>query len=235
MVTHPSTKEFICIKLIQKFVSDEITIQTKDTAPLPLRSLLADCIAAWGPKGDIRAVMNVIIDAENRQSEFWSASNYRNKVRTPTEFVIASARVLEASISGTGLADVVAAMQWPVFTRDEPDGNEENYLRSTDALKDSIDYVQNLSENKEAMYVWDPLPYLDSRGLDTADEIVGHFSDLLFHGTLSPEDEARLIEFLTTDANYAPKTLLRSNTTDFRTRVQELLGLMLSMPQWQFQ
>ena len=235
MVTHPSTKEFICIKLIQKFVSDEITIQTKDTAPLPLRSLLADCIAAWGPKGDIRAVMNVIIDAENRQSEFWSASNYRNKVRTPTEFVIASARVLEASISGTGLADVVAAMQWPVFTRDEPDGNEENYLRSTDALKDSIDYVQNLSENKEAMYVWDPLPYLDSRGLDTADEIVGHFSDLLFHGTLSPEDEARLLEFLTTDANYAPKTLLRSNTTDFRTRVQELLGLMLSMPQWQFQ
>jgi len=237
MVTHPSTKEFICIKLIQKFVSDDITIQNfrDGSAPLALRSLLADCIAAWGAKGDIRAVMNVILDPVDQANEFWADAYYRNKIRTPTELVNASARVLSANLNGVDLAGVVASMDWLVFTRDEPDGNEEDYSRSTGQLRDTIDYVQSLSENKDADYSWGTLSYLDSRGLDTAQEIVDHFSDIMFHGTLTAEEEARLLEFLTTDANYAPKALVRAQSTDFQTRVQELLGLMFSLPQWQFQ
>ena len=235
MVTHPSTKEFICIKLIQKFVSDEITIQTRDTAPLPLRGLLADCLAAWGPRGDIRAILNVILDPVARQSEFWASTNYRSKIRTPTEFVNASARVLGAAISGTGLSGVVQGMEWPVFTRDEPDGNEEDYSRATASLKDSLDYVQNLAENKVASYTWATLPYLDSKGLVTAEEIIEHFSLILFHGTLTAGEKSLLLEFLTTDENYAPRPLLRANTADFQARVEEFLGLMLSLPAWQFQ
>ncbi len=238
-VNHPSTAEFISIKLIQKFVSDEISVQTKSTASLALRNLLADCIAAWNsttPKGNIEKVLRVILDPVDRQGQFWAPGNYRNKLRTPTEYNIASARVLGAALSGTGLAGVTNGMSWPVFTRDEPDGNPEApEFFDTGHLRDRVDYVQTLTENKNAEYSWSTLQYLDSRGLADAQEIVDHFSDLLFHGTLSTDDKNRLIQFLTTDNAYNPKALVRSNTADFQTRVQELVGLMLSLPQWQFQ
>ena len=49
IASHPSTAEFICIKLIQKFVSDEITLATyrDGTAPSELQDLLAEMLAAW--------------------------------------------------------------------------------------------------------------------------------------------------------------------------------------------
>jgi hypothetical protein len=84
------------------------------------------------------------------------------------------------------------------------------------------------------MYRWNTLAYLDARGLDTAQEIVNHFSDIFYQGTLTTTEKGRLLEFLTTNNNYQPLPLSRASG-DFQTRVQELLGLMLSMPQWHFQ
>ena len=64
----PPTAQFICKKLIKKFVADEVP-----------PSLLADCIATWNsttPKGNIREVMRTILESE----EFWSEEAYRARL-----------------------------------------------------------------------------------------------------------------------------------------------------------
>ncbi|HVR72898.1 MAG TPA: DUF1800 family protein, partial [Planctomycetota bacterium] len=245
MVNHPSTAEFICIKLIEKFVSDELSLPTfkANTAPAPLRALLADAIAAWNsttPKGNIRTVLEVILDPVNQESEFWSPASYRAKVKTPIELINSSIRVLDGLATGGNLPQLNEAMGMNLLTRDEPDGFSElgRELMSTDSLLERIRFVQSFAENTGgagAPYRWNTLSYLDSRGLDTAEEIVDHFADLMFHGSLTPAEKGRLLEFLSTDNNYNARPLTRANTTDFQRRVQEFVGFLLSLPQWSFQ
>jgi hypothetical protein len=240
----PSTAEFICIKLIQRFVSDNISLATykAGTAPADLVALLGSAIAAWNsttPKGNIRTVMEAILDPVDRQSEFWSATHYRAKVKTPIEYINSTLRVLEGVASGAQLPELNGEMGMFLFTRDEPDGWSELGVDwiDTASLRERIDFAQAFAENRQATsanFRWNTLPFLDARGLDTADEIVDYFNELLFQGTLSPTDRARLLEFLTTDNNYNPLALNRANA-NFQTRVQEFLGLMLSLPQWHFQ
>jgi uncharacterized protein (DUF1800 family) len=237
----PAVAEFICIKLIQKFVSDQITLANykAGTAPAALTLLLNDCIAAWNstsPKGDIRTVMDVILDPVSRTSAFWSDTNYRAKVKTPVEFINSTIRVLDGVATGSGLPELNTQMGMFLFTRDEPDGWSELGIDwiDTGSMLERINFGQAFAENRDTDYRWSTLSYLDSRGLDTAQEIIDHFGDVFYQGTLSSTEEGRLLEFLTTDANYAPLPFNRARS-DFQTRVQELLGLMLSMPQWHFQ
>ncbi|MCZ6792989.1 MAG: DUF1800 family protein [Planctomycetota bacterium] len=242
MVGHPSTSEFICIKLIQKFVSDQITLVTfhDQSAPQELRGLLADAIAAWNsttPPGNIETVLRAILDPENRASLFWEPIAYRTKVRTPIEFINSTLRLLEASASGADLPDRNDAMGMFLFTRDEPDGWSElgfDWI-DTATMRERIEFVQSLAENQaDGSYSWDTNGFLQRHGLSTAEEIVDFFGDVMYHGTLSSANRDLLLEFLETNTNGAPLPLTPGRS-DYQRRVQEFLGLMLSMPQWHFQ
>jgi uncharacterized protein (DUF1800 family) len=238
----PAVAEFICIKLIQKFVSDQISLANykAGTAPPALTALLNDCIVAWNsttPKGNIKEVMEVILDPVNRAGPFWADVNYRSKVKTPVEFINSTLRVLDGVATGDGLPELNASMGMTLFVRDDPDGFSELGIDwiDTGSMLERIDFGQAFAENRvSSMYRWNTLAYLDARGLDTAQEIVNHFSDIFYQGTLTTTEKGRLLEFLTTNNNYQPLPLSRASG-DFQTRVQELLGLMLSMPQWHFQ
>jgi uncharacterized protein (DUF1800 family) len=241
MVNHPSAAEFICIKLIQKFVSDEISLATykTGTAPLALRELLADCLAAWNstnPKGNIEKVLEVIFDVHDRQSAFWQDIGYRGKFKTPIEFIDSTLRVLDASANGTNLPQVTEAMGMTVFQRDEPNGYSElgkDWI-DTASMLERIDFAQTLAENKTTNYTWNAVQYVNRYGLNTAQKIVDHFADVMFGGTLTAADKSRLVEFLTTNSNYAPLPL-NPGSADFQARVQEFMSYMLNLPQWHFQ
>ena len=242
IANHPNTRQYICVKLIQKFVSDEISLPAlkAGTVPQRLRLLLGDAMDTWvATGGDMREVMRTILDPVNQTGEFWVEANYRNKVKTPIEFINSSLRALESIASGAGLPEVNSEMGMALFIRDEPDGYSEigHDWIDTASMRERIDFVQALAENRagtSTMYRWNTLPYLDARGLDTAQEIVDHFDEVLFQNTLTAGDKARLIEFLTTDNNYSSLPLSRGSA-NFQTRVQEFVGFMLSMPQWNFQ
>ncbi|TKJ38165.1 MAG: hypothetical protein CEE38_05250 [Planctomycetes bacterium B3_Pla] len=242
MANHPSTVEFICIKLIQKFVSDEITLATyKDgTAPAELTNLLADAIAAWNftdPKGNIATVMQTILDPVNQSNIFWSQSAYRSKVKTPIEYINSSLRALDATAGGKGLPGLNDAMGMHLFTRDDPDGYSElgfDWI-DTASMLERIDFVRELSRDSNAEYYWDAILFLDERNLETAAQIVDYFDELLFQNTLPEANRNLLLEYLATDANGEPRRLNRLNPQDFQRRTQEFAGLLLSMPQWNFQ
>jgi hypothetical protein len=239
---HPSTAEFICIKLIQKFVSDEITLATyKDgTAPLELRELLSDAIAAWNstePAGNIATVMRTILDPVNQTNLFWSPDSYRSKVKTAVEYINSSLRALDAEASGADLPQLNDEMGMHLFTRDEPDGYSElgSHWVDTASMLNRIDFVRALAQNSNNEYLWDPLSLLDEFNLVTAEDIIDFFDELLFQNTLPEANRNLLLEYLTTDTSGAPKPLERSKPQEFQQRIQEFVGLLLSMPQWHFQ
>ena len=240
---HPSAAEFICIKLIQRFVSDEISLalfkNAPESIPFELRGLLAEMIAAWNettPKGNIENVLRVLLAPSARDSAFWTDVAYRSKVKTPVEYINSSLRALEAEIVGLDLPDQNAAMGMTLFTRDDPDGWPEvgPAWVDTSSLLARMEFVRALSENVSTSYGWDALDYVDRRGLGTAAEIVDFFDDLLFEKTLHPANRTLFVEYLTTDTSGNTLDFSRDRE-DFRLRLETFIGLLLSSPQWQFQ
>ncbi|UCD52435.1 MAG: DUF1800 family protein, partial [Phycisphaerales bacterium] len=242
MVGHPSTAEFIGIKLIQKFVSDRITLATyrDGTAPVELRELLDEVIAAWNstePVGNIAIVMETILDPAEQSNVFWSDLAYRSKVKTAIEYINSSLRALEASAGGEGLPQLNDAMGMELFTRDDPDGYSElgSDWIDTASMLERIEFVNDLAANRQANYRWGTQTWLEAWDPQTPEEIVDAFDDILFQRTLSQATKDLLLRHLTTDESGAPSPLDRTNTEDDQRRIQELVGLMLSLPQWHFQ
>ena len=242
MASHPSAAEFICIKLIQKFVSDEITLATyKDgTAPAELQDLLAEMLAAWNsttPAGNIATVMDTILDPVNQSSLFWSETAYRTKVKTPVEFINSSLRALDAGASGKGLPGLNNAMGMHLFTRDDPDGYSElgfDWI-GTASMLERIDFVRDLAQNRKSDYYWDALLFMDERNLETTLQIVAYFDELLYQNMLPEANRSLLLDYLATNSDGVRLRLDRMDPQAFKERVEEFVGLLLSMPQWNFQ
>jgi len=242
MARHPSTAEFICIKLIQKFVSDEITLATfKDgSAPAELVEMLTDAVAAWNstlPAGNIATVMHTILDPANQSNLFWSPSAYRTKVKTPMEYINSSLRALDADVSGPGLPQLNGGMGMHLFTRDDPDGYSElgSHWIDTASMLKRIDFARELAQNRDARYLWDPAGFFDEWNLETGEQIVGFFDELLYQNTLSEANKNLLVVYLITNLDGMPEPLDRARPEDFQERIQGFVGLLLGMPQWHFQ
>jgi uncharacterized protein (DUF1800 family) len=109
---HPSTARYIATKLARRFVSD-----TPSTA-------LIDRAAATFTRtdGDIREVLRAIIQSP----EFFAASAYRAKVKSPFEVVVSAARALGAEPDATPrTAGAVALLGQPLFAHQAPNGYPE--------------------------------------------------------------------------------------------------------------
>jgi hypothetical protein len=226
------------LKLINKFVSDQITLQSyrNGTAPDGLRKLMDDALAAWistAPAGNIKTVMRAILSPAAQNNYFWTGSAYRGKIKTPVEFINRSLRALNANISGTKLPAYNDRIGMHLFDHDMPDGWSELGFdwMDTGSLLERIKFVQALAENSDGSLVWDSNSLLGGLAIKTPDAIVAYLDKLLFQGGLSAENRALLVRFVSTDQSDNP-LLLDPNRSDFTRRVQELVSLMLSAPQW---
>lgn len=238
LVRHPSTREFICLKLINKFVSDQITLESyrNGTAPAGLRQLMDDAMAAWvstNPQGHIRTVLRAILNPAGQSNYFWTGSAYRSKIKTPVEFINSSLRALQADGRSDLLPTYNDRIGMRLFDRDMPDGWSELGFdwMDTGGLLERIKFVQTLSGNSNATMTWNLQALLRGLSTRTAEAIVDHFDRLFFQGSLSASDRALFVRFVSTDPNGAALPL-DPNRNDFTRRVQELVGLMLSAPQW---
>jgi uncharacterized protein (DUF1800 family) len=240
-VTHPSTSEFICLKLINKFVSDEISLSSyrDGTAPEPLRWLMDDMIVAWHstqPAGNIRTVMETLLVASSQPGHFWSRAAYRSKVKTPIEFINSSIRALGSDVHGSSLPTFNERLGMHLFTRDDPDGWSElggDWI-DTGTLLSRIKFAQDLSADRVEDVSWNLPAWATANNLASAESIVDYFDRLLFQGSMAPSNRSLLIEFVTTDDRGNPLPL-SPQRNDYGRRVRELIGLILSMPQWHYQ
>lgn len=109
---HPSTARHIATKLARRFVSDQ-----------PPESLIDRAAETFTQTdGDIRETLRTIITSP----EFFSATAYRAKVKSPFELVVSTLRALNAEPDTTvRTARVIAALGQPIYLHQAPNGYPE--------------------------------------------------------------------------------------------------------------
>jgi uncharacterized protein (DUF1800 family) len=114
MLAHsPATAHFISKKLAIRFVSDD--------PPPALVDRMAQTFL--DKDGDIREVLRTMF----RSPEFWAASSYRAKVKTPFEFVVSSIRATGADIQDAQpLVQRLNQMGMPLYGMQPPTGYSMN-------------------------------------------------------------------------------------------------------------
>ncbi len=137
LATSPQTAHFICLKLAERFVSDD--------PPPTLVDHLAKTFLK--KKGDIREVLSVLFHS----SEFWDDATYRAKVKTPLEFVASAARASGAEIDDAlPLTRQLNNMGMPLYGAQPPTGysmKAENWVSSS-ALLNRMNFALALTGGK---------------------------------------------------------------------------------------
>jgi uncharacterized protein (DUF1800 family) len=109
LARHPSTARFIATKLARRLVAD--------TPPPALVERAAQAYLATD--GEIREVVRVI----TASPEFWAATAWRAKVKSPFELVVSAMRALGAAPDTTPFtAQVIGRLGQPLFGHQAPNG-----------------------------------------------------------------------------------------------------------------
>ena len=243
MANHPSTREFICVKLVNKFVGDEISLRTYQdgSAPMHLITMVDRAMQAWEhaePKGHIGTVLRSMFDTRDPKNLFWTHSVYRSKVKTPVEFINSLGRALDWEMNLSELPDISDSMGMHFFTRDDPDGWSEYGFDwvNTGAMLERLNFSTRLSRHTGNDYMdrWSIRRYLGFHGITTAGEILEHFNQLLFDGSLPEHSKSLILEFAHTDEKGDRKSWDPS-AKEYMERVGQLIGLILSVPEMHYQ
>jgi uncharacterized protein (DUF1800 family) len=137
LAERPATAQFLSRKLAIRFVSDD--------PPQPLVDRMAKTYLT--SHGDIAQVLLTLF----RSPEFWAASDYRAKVKTPVEFVVSAARASNAQIANyQPLENALRQMGMPLYGCVPPTGYKWGAADwvSTGALVDRMNFALNLAANR---------------------------------------------------------------------------------------
>ncbi len=243
MAAHPSTSEFIVVKLLNKFVSDEISLETfhNRTAPPALLALMDEAIAAWNATerpGNLRHVMRTILDPDRQASAFWSRRAYGAKIKTPIEFINSAYRALGARLVGAAPTARMEEMGMDLFRRDDPDGYPELGYEWMDThnLLERLRFCQSLAVNGEAAAgEWSLEDLMESDQLETPEAIIGYFNRLLFQGKLPARRQAVFLDFVHTDDEGYRDPVESLPKRARLHRLRQMVGMILSTQEFQFQ
>ncbi len=137
LATSPQTAHFICLKLAERFVSDD--------PPSALVDQMAKVFLK--KKGDIREVLTTLF----RSPEFWNDTTYRAKVKTPLEFVASAVRASGADIEDAlPLTRQLNNMGMPLYGAQPPTGysmKAETWVSSS-ALLNRMNFALALTSGK---------------------------------------------------------------------------------------
>jgi len=137
LAANPATARFISRKLAIRFVADD-----------PPKALV-DRMAATYLKtdGDIREVLRTLFSSP----EFWSADDYRAKVKTPLEFVVSAVRATAANVTeATPMVQALNRMGMPLYAAQPPTGysmKAETWVNSA-ALLSRMNFALALGNGK---------------------------------------------------------------------------------------
>ncbi|MBA2301093.1 MAG: DUF1800 domain-containing protein [Acidobacteria bacterium] len=136
LATHPSTARFIATKLARRFVADDPPAALVDRAAARFKET----------DGDIREVVRVIITSP----EFFAASSYRAKVKTPLEFVASAVRAAGVDVrNGLLLAQSMRQLGMPLYMCQPPTGYSDKAEAwvNTGALLNRMNFAVTLSSH----------------------------------------------------------------------------------------
>ena len=137
LATSPATARFISTKLAVRFVSDN-----------PPPALIDRMTKSWlGSNGDMRVVLRTLFHSP----EFWAPAVYRDKVKTPLEFVVSALRASDADVSNpTALVASLDRLGMPLYGMQTPNGYSwlsEPWV-STSALVTRMNFALTLAGSR---------------------------------------------------------------------------------------
>ena len=140
----PQTAHFISWKIAQRFVAD-------DPPPALVNSMAKTFLAS---DGDIKAVLRTLVASP----EFNSHKYFRNKVKTPMEFLASAYRTTVTDPSNPGaLVNTIKSMGMPLYNALPPTGYyiTADHWMNTSALVDRLNFAYQLTNSKFANQKFD--------------------------------------------------------------------------------
>ncbi|UCF68283.1 MAG: DUF1800 family protein, partial [Acidobacteriota bacterium] len=220
IVAHPSTPEFICWKLLRRFITDEPTQQMVDAV-----------VAEWNlTGGDLREVTRAVLSAEN----LLDPDIVGEKIKSPQEHVLSAYRAMRGNtqiaqpffLAYANLYNWMARMGHLPYNRVEPDGYPEKAppWLGTNQFLDRQDYGMFAAADPFA-YGTNITQMVADYGLDTAEKIVDFFAEVLLGGAITLAERARAIEYLNKDE-------FGNETPYDDARVRDTVGFLLGHAQF---
>jgi len=164
LAASPQTAHFISWKLAQRFVAD-------DPPPALVDRMAKTYLAS---DGDIKAVLRTLVASP----EFNSKKYFRNKVKTPVEFVASAFRATATDPANAGaLVNTIRTMGMPFYNALPPTGyyiTADKWMNSG-ALVDRLNFAYQLTANKFANQKFDS-PRVLAMGL-MSDQAAGAVAD----------------------------------------------------------
>jgi uncharacterized protein (DUF1800 family) len=144
LAADPHTAHFISYKLAQRFVAD-------DPPPALVDGMAATYLAT---DGDIKAILRTLVQSP----EFNSTKYFRNKIKTPTEFVASAFRTTATDPANPGaLVNTLNTMGMRLYYALPPTGyyiTADHWMNST-ALVDRLNFAYALTGSKFANQKFD--------------------------------------------------------------------------------
>ncbi len=161
LASRPQTAHFISYKLAQRFVADD--------PPSALVDRMAQTFLA--SDGDIRQVLRIMVHSP----EFNARANYRNKIKTPLEFVASAFRATGTDPSNPGaVVGLLNRMGEPLYGMQPPTGypmTADHWMNSA-ALVDRLNFSLQLANSHFANIHFDA-PRLLAAGLLSRGVVAG--------------------------------------------------------------
>jgi uncharacterized protein (DUF1800 family) len=235
LAAQPQTAHFISYKLAQRFVAD-------DPPPALVDRMAKTYLTS---DGDIKEVLRTMVHSP----EFWSRTYYRNKVKTPLEFVASALRATDTNPTNPGaLVGTIARMGEPLYQMQPPTGypmTADHWMNSA-ALVDRLNFSVALANSRLGGMKFDA-PHLLAAGLlthsDATREIPHTEPVSLMQSTThaSGEDEAlALMEQLLVAGDVSTKTntvikqeLAQSQQQDPAQTLDTMTAMILGSPEFQ--
>jgi len=222
LASHPATARHICLKLEQYFVTDT-----------PDAGYVDQCASIFlASDGDIGTVVAWILGS----SEFSSAPNVKNKVKTPMEFLVGVVRGLSPTVFYGDIRYFLDAMGMPIFQCPPPKGWPEAGVDwiNVDQLSKRLQAVSYLLFSSAAYggsYIEDPRAPFVARGLESEDAVLGYLAEVTlsdrFSGVAWAEARNALTEGLSAGFDIQAE--------DADARLRSAIAVMFSTPEYHLQ
>src|SRR5262249_3117406 len=223
LMAQPATPRFIARKLLRFFAS-----------PNPPDDVVAEAAELYD-----RTQLNTrLFLRELFQSQyFFSDDCFRTRIASPVEFVVGTVRTLNVRQPAADLIDDLNSMGQELLAPPNVKGwdGEEKWINST-TLAARLTYARSLPEMNAEGNSFNPhCPVEQFVPLENKSPagIVEKLSQVLLQGEIAPETRADLERFLTAGDDGPTPEAFRDDEGFRTTKVRQLLGVMLALPEYQ--
>lgn len=246
LAVHPSTAKFICTKIATRFVSDHPSTN--------LIEKMTDTYLKFD--GNIEKVLITMVN----DTEFWSDTVMRKKVKTPFEFVISSLRATNAEIKNPyQLYNWCSNMGQRFYNYQAPTGfpDRASFWINTSSLLSRMNFGIAYASNKLVGIKMDSSLVNSNYEPESIEVAIHNFSELILPEVNSDKNFNRILK-LTKDTEVVNKIEAKTNTLlsvdhsnpsnenietnsnkaittnqDRNNKLSQIIGLLIGSPEFQ--